>query len=920
MTSFIHDVLINLNKNKVEISQLSFILPSKRAGIFLKHELIKINSQSQFSPQILSIEEFIEDLSQLKQLSNIELLFEFYEVYLKSNHAKESLEDFDAFSKWAQILLQDFNEIDRYLVPQNQIFNYLSAIQDLKHWSLEGDQTQLIKSYLSFWKKLNTTYANFTNHLINKGFGYQGLIYREAVENIESYIQVNHNKKHIFLGFNALNNAESTIIQELLQNELAEIYWDIDDSFMSTPSHDASLFIKNHKKNWKYYNTHPFNWISKNYINKKEISVIGIPKNVGQAKYIGELLLKLKNEKNALNNTSVVLGDENLLIPVLNSIPKNVETLNITMGLPLRIIPLTSLFEKLFLLHKDGKTSFYYKDVISLLSHQFITPLINSGNKNLAKKVIENIKANNIIFLTKDILLSFANGKEAILMLLFDSWGDNTDIALQNCFNLILLIKKNLSQNKKENLLSLEYLYKFNEVFNMVNTLNSKCNYINSIKILHSLYIEVLNNETLDFQGEPLQGLQIMGMLESRVLDFETVIISSVNEGVLPSGKSNNSFIPYGVKIENGLPTYKEKDAVYTYHFYRLLQRAKNIYILYNTEPDVLNGGEKSRFITQLEVENIHNLKQIIVAPRVSKISPHLISVAKTELMMTQIRDVASNGFSPSSLTNYIRNPIDFYYQKILGVKEQGSVEEVVASNTLGTVIHNTLEDLYKPVVGELLSVEVVKTMKVNADDKIKFHFSTIYKEGDITKGKNLIILEIAKRYISNFLNLELESLKQGNVIKIIAVEAKNKITLNMPELDFPITIKGTVDRVDEFNGTTRIIDYKTGKVELNKVEIVNWEDITTDYTKYSKSFQLLTYAYMINKEKPFINPIEAGIISFKNLKGGFLKFSKKNKAGAYAKKESLITKDALDNFYNELKILILEICNPNIPFTEKEI
>ena len=186
---------------------------------------------------------------------------------------------------------------------------------------------------------------------------------------------------------------------------------------------------------------------------------------------------------------------------------------------------------------------------------------------------------------------------------------------MQNCDELILILKEHLSLNKKENLLGLEYLYKFHEVFNILNELNFKYNYINSIKVLHSLYMEILNNKTLDFQGEPLQGLQIMGMLESRVLDFETVIISSVNEGILPSGKSNNSFIPYGVKIENGLPTYKEKDAIYTYHFYRLLQRAKNIYILYNTEPDVLNGGEKSRFITQLEIEGIHNLKQFIVAP-----------------------------------------------------------------------------------------------------------------------------------------------------------------------------------------------------------------------------------------------------------------------------------------------------------------
>jgi uncharacterized protein YerC len=918
MTSFIHDVLINLKKKDVDFSQLTFILPSKRAGIFLKKELSQISSKTLFSPFILSIEDFVEELSQLKQLSNIELLFEFYEVYLK-NTINDDIDTFDSFSKWAQILIQDFNEIDRYLIPQKHIFNYLSAIQDINHWSLETNQTPLIKKYLSFWKNLNTTYTNFTNHLVNKGFGYQGLIYREAVENLESYIQSNQQKKHIFIGFNALNTAESTIIQELLQQELAKIYWDIDNVFINTKNHDAGLFIRNHKSQWNYFKNNPFKWVQQNYSTHKKISVIGIPKNIGQAKYIGELLHQLKNSNNTLSKTAVVLGDESLLVPVLNSIPKTIDTINITMGFPLRIIPLASLFEKLFLLHTRKNNSFYYKDVITILSQQNVQWLFNISSGNLAKEVIKNIQSNNLIYLSKDILIELAQEKEELLSLLFGSWENSPKIALQHCFNLILHIKNNLSQNKKENLLNLEYLYKFNEVFNTLNELNSKHNYINNIKVLHSLYQEILNSETLDFQGEPLQGLQIMGMLESRVLDFETVIISSVNEGILPSGKSNNSFIPYGVKIENGLPTYKEKDAVYTYHFYRLLQRAKNVYILYNTEIDVINGGEKSRFITQLEIENIHKLKQIIVAPKTPVIKQHLISVPKTEMMMSKIEHIALKGFSPSSLTNYIRNPIDFYYQKVLEINESDSVEEIVASNTLGTIIHNTLEEFYKPFVDKLLTIDAIKTMKESIGKMVMLHFENIYKKGDVTKGKNLIIYEIAKQYISNFLNLEIEALKQGNIIKIIAIEAKNKIYLDIPELDFPITIKGTVDRVDEFNGLTRIIDYKTGKVELSNVEIVNWEDITTDYTKYSKSFQVLTYTYMMFKDESIKLPIEAGIISFKNLKGGFLKFSKKDRSGAYANKNSLITQETLENFYIELKSLILEICNPNIPFIEKE-
>ena len=409
-------------------------------------------------------------------------------------------------------------------------------------------------------------------------------------------------------------------------------------------------------------------------------------------------------------------------------------------------------------------------------------------------------------------------------------------------------------------------------------------------------------------------------MLESRVLDFETVIISSVNEGILPSGKSNNSFIPFDVKLENNLPTYKEKDAVYTYHFYRLLQRAKNIYILYNTEADVLTGGEKSRFITQLELEGIHNIKHQIIAPEVPVVLSKPNVIEKNENLKLKLQELAEEGFSPSSLTNYIRNPIDFYYQKMLKIKEHNEAEETVAANTLGTVVHNTLEDFYKPLVDTFLSVDCIKNLMSHIEEKVTFHFKKEFKEGDITKGKNLIIFEIAKRYVYNFLDLEVADLKAGNKIKIIAIEANNSVSVDIPELNFPVKIKGKVDRVDQYNGITRIIDYKTGRVEQNKVEIVNWDDISTDYNKYSKSFQVLAYAYMMSLSNKIQLPFEAGIISFKNLNAGFLKFSKKDKPGNYAKKDALITNKTMEDFSFELKKLIIEICNPDIPFTEKEI
>lgn len=920
MTTFIYDVLKSLQNRNVNFSELTFVLPSKRAGLFLKHQLAFVVNQTIFSPEIISIEEFVIELSQLQSTSNTELLFEFYATYQELTK-KEDLESFDSFSKWAQILLQDFNEIDRYLIPQEQIFNYLKAIQDINHWSLEEPKTDFIKNYLSFWEKLHQYYEAFTNRLLHKKLGYQGLIYREAVENIEAYIQSNAKKNHIFLGFNALNAAEELIIQELLQNELAEIYWDVDEVFFKNPLHDAGLFTRRYHSSWNYFKSHQFNWITQNYSKVKEISVYEVPKNIGQAKQIGTILKTLIENDVDLSKTAVILGDENLLMPILNSIPKEIETVNITMGFPLNSIALASLFEALFEMHLKSKSTFYFKHVIRVLSHQSIKPLFYQNEIDGASLMIETIKANNLIYITKEQLEHFLEQHNLdVLNLLFNSWTNDALTAITNCSKLILAIKASLTEDKKSNRIALESAFRFHELFNELNALNRTYNTIRDLKTLYGVYKEILSTETLSFQGEALEGLQIMGMLESRVLDFETVIISSVNEGTLPSGKSNNSFIPFDVKIENNLPTFKEKDAVYSYHFYRLLQRASQIHVLYNTESDILTAGEKSRFITQLELEDTHDIQIHSITPEVPVIEQKLMRVSKTESVMELIEQLANKGFSPSSLTNYIRNPIDFYYQKVLKIKEQEEVEETVATNTLGTVVHNVLEELYLPLVGKELTIESIKSMKPNIKILVIQHFKKAYKDGDVSMGKNLIISEIAQRYVANFLNSEIESLANGNSIKILAIEANNHVSISIPELDFPVNLTGKVDRVDELNGVTRIIDYKTGRVDSGKVEIVNWEDMTTDYTKYSKSFQVLTYAYMMYLKQDIELPVEGGIISFKNLNAGFLKFSKKDRLGNGATKDSLISIDTLDNYVEALKKLILEICNPEIDFIENKL
>ncbi len=919
MVSFIHEVIIDLQSQKANLSKITFVLPSKRAGLFLRETISKLVDETIFAPDILSIEEFVEKISNYQYALNAELLFQFYESYLKHTPEKDR-EPFDKFSKWATILIQDFNEIDRFLIEQDKVFEYLSAIKEIEHqhWSLDESPTQYVQNYLLFWKRLKLYYHELRTSLSEKKLGYQGMVYRDAAENIDRYIIENPKKQHVFLGFNALNASEEKIIQKLLSHQLANIYWDIDQHFLNNTIHDAGLFIRSHLKNWSYFKNNPIKWCPQFYSEEKHIEIIGTPKNIGQIKYVGELLSKLKLENHDLKKTALVLGNETLLLPLLNSIPQSIDRVNITMGLPLQFVPLASLFEDLFRLHQKQSPTIYYKDILGILNNQYVNVIIDSEDNEGNDAISAYIATNNISYITPEKLQAISKLNEQSLKLLFSNWNDNPTEAISNCKELILKLKAYFDSDKEKHALALEYLFKFFTVFNELDRLNSEFNHVDNIRTLYGLYKELIKNETLDFQGEPLEGLQIMGMLETRVLDFETVIITSVNEGILPAGKSNNSFIPFDVKLENKLPTYKEKDAVYTYHFYRMLQRAKNIYILYNTEPDVLNGGEKSRFITQLLTENIHNVNHQIVSPRVPVTKKQLRQIPKTPSVITKLDELAVKGLSPSSLTNYIRNPMNFYLEKILGISEYTEVEEHVAYNTLGTVIHNTLEDFYKPLEGRNLTVDSLKKMKNQISDTVRKHFKIEFKQGDISKGKNLIIFEIAKRYINNFLNLELLEVKT-NTIKIIAIETKNKVPLYIEQIDKTINLTGKVDRVDEYNGTIRIIDYKSGRVEPGKVEIVNWEDILTDYDKYSKSFQVLMYAFMMYKSKQIVLPVEGGIISFKSLNSGLLKFATKPSSNS-RKKNQTISLETLEAFEVQLKLLISEIYNPEINFLEKEV
>ena len=911
MKSFISDTLDDVLKTQKSFENTVFILPSQRAGVFVKQAFQK-KLTSGFLPEIIYIEGFIQQISGIYKIDSIQLLFHFYTVYKKQ---ETSPEEFDSFSLWAYTVIQDFNEIDQHLINSKEIFIYLKDIQRLKEWSVKKpiEETELMKTHFSFIKKLGEYYTKFYEYLSQKNIGYQGLMYREATKKIEEFCIKNSHKNFIFMGFNALNKAEEFIFQKMLTAGKTEVYWDIDAYFLDN-NHLAGNFIRKYKSKWKYYEKHPLKTVTNCFSESKSIEVIGASKNITQIKYVGEILENFSD----FSNTALVLADESLLPITLNSFPEKVKEINITMGYPLKNIPITALFSSIFQLfitqeklQKKELKEFYYKDIIWFLNNSVVHQLLRSENNDLFSVISVKIAQNNDSFIRFNQLKSFLEPlesavKETVLSI-FNPFSETSEF-IDRILNLISLLKGRVNPLDKE------YLFRFFTVFTQLRNLQSEFNYLQNLKTLHRFFNQLLASESMFFQGEPLKGLQLMGMLETRVLDFENVIITSANEGVIPSSGSQFSFIPFDVKLEFGLPTYREKDAVFSYHFYRLMQRAKKIFLLYNTENDVYGGGEKSRFVTQLLAEK-EAVSEIQISPKVKTEKAELKEIKKSDAVLIKLKNLAEKGISPSALTSYLYNPIDFYKQEILGIYEYKEVEETVAANTMGTIVHDTLDALYKPFEGSFITVKEVNKMEIKYKDLVKIYFKKHFNNNDFFTGKNRLIFEVSNNFVKRFLYQEKILLGGFNKLKIISTEQKLEATIKIKGLDFLIKIKGTVDRIDELNGVTRIIDYKTGLVKINELKISDFSKISEGY-KYSKVIQIMLYAFLYAKNNLSTSPTEAGIISFKNLRSGFLQLNFSDKRDD---KDNLITQKKITKFMNAIENLIKEIYNSEIAFKEPD-
>ncbi len=940
MTPFLQKLAREIaSKYGTDPSALCVVLPNRRAGLYLKTYLARELGRTSWAPVILSIEDFIMEISGYDRIDPTSLLFEFYAVHREL--AGEQAQSFGEFAEWGQMLLGDFEEIDQYLADPDKIFTYLNEARALSVWNLgETPLTEQEKGYLQFYQSFLGYYQKLKERLLEKKTVYQGLAYRLTVENLDRIAAAPPWSEVYFAGLNALSTAEENLIDQLLRVGKARFYRDIDRYYVDDPMQEAGEFARKYLQKWP---EEPVRWLESDFRDtRKEIRIFGVPLNAGQAQKAGELVKELMGEKNDLpDRTAVVLADENLLIPALYALPEQLGAVNVTMGYPFRFTHLYQLvsvcfslqenMERFHALHTGRPRSFYVKDLLRLLGNPGLASWRDPGSRTGDSDILSaTIRGTNRVFLTPGEIATLAGDRgEAfrnLVSVLATPWDTPAD-ALKNIQSLLENLRDRLisirNEQDEHHWMELEYLFHLSGILKRCLDLVETTGFIRTLRELRKVLFQLLDSARLPFYGEPLLGLQVMGVLETRAIDFTNLIVLSVNEGVLPSGKTAHSFIPHDIKLEFGLPTYQQKDAVFAYHFYRMLQRAEKVYLLYDTEGDQMKGGEKSRFIMQILHELQKYNPKITIEDDVLSPDPPIpgaaagTTIRKNEAVFARLEEMAARGFSPTALNSYVRCSLQFYYRDILRLAEEETVEETIEAATMGNVVHEVLHRVYQPFTGTYTDPESLLKALEQTGAYLEQAFAKHYPAGDISHGKNLLIARVSHFLVNQLIRTEAELLSEqedpDRHLEIIGLEQflDASITANVQGKDRMVRIKGKADRIDRWGGTVRVIDYKTGMVRPDELKLEEWQELTDDPGK-SKALQLLIYAWLFaRKESSDIGPVETGNITLRRISEYFIPVRLPGDA-AFSGETALLVE-------NILKELLEDIFDPGLPFTQTE-
>lgn len=921
------------NRYEKSLRDVAVIFPSRRAGMYFRSQLALQMNSPQWSPPVFAIEDFVISEYKGKIADNLTLIFELYKIYNKYLQ-----EPFENFYPWGEMLLRDFDTVDKYYADTTLLFRNIRNIKEIEEnfpaeikqefidfWSSVIDMksdNEARNDFIKIWEKMENVYDSYVDTLEKQGIAYEGMAYRSFADKVLSGNYEPLYKKYIFAGFNNLTKCEEIIFSYFEKSGLGEFQWDADKYYIDNNVLEAGKFIR---KNIKLFGKGNSETGDSLITERKKISVIGAAHGSGTAKAAGKYLSEIISSGNFIpEKTAVVLPDDSMLLPVLYSIPKEIKDINISMGLPFRTTPLYNLILLLKNLQKNSFTAgngvikFNHKDISKILLH----PYIKFYATDLFFAIVRTIKKYNINYIDIDSIFDFEEfrdeEKPLVLNLIFKYVNTVRDINDYIRSISADLIDK-LESTAGYNLFQTEYVYNLLLSLNRLEDTVIKSGITIEPQTYWTILMRILENIKITFRGEPLKGLQVMGLLETRAIDFDNVFILSANEGVLPGGKTYNSFIPYSLRKAFRMPVYEDNDAVTAYNFYRLIQRAKNIFIFYDTETGE-NVKEKSRFILQTEYELANQGTNIdyahkIISPPLKIINPQEIYIDKKNTSVTAL--LKELDYIPvTRLSLYVNCPLQFYLSFLLKLDEEETVEEVLSPALFGSLFHSMMKIVYeesgKTFKGETDIELLYKSTEKNFNeifDKV-INSDSRFREMDFTsKGRNLLFKSIIKKLVLRLL----ESEKQSLPYQISAIEKKTEIKIDTMFLGERKTLRigGRIDRTDLKDDAMRVLDYKTGGGEIKHFKTKDfWHKLFTSH-EFKDSLQVLIYSYMFKSQtgKDILKKgIMPGIISLRNIEKNVM----------YIKETPLD-----DNDYalieSGLKSIVDNIFNVDIPFTKTD-
>ena len=931
-----------------DLSRVAIVFPNKRASLFFNEYLAMQSDRPIWSPAYVSISELFRQLSPWKSGDPIRLVCELYKVFREETRSEETLDD---FYFWGELLISDFDDVDKNLVDADRLFSNLQDLKNImndydfldseqeeairqffQNFSIER-RTQLKEKFISLWDKLGDIYHHYRRNLEELGIAYEGMMYRYVMEELQSdKLKYEH---YVFVGFNVLNKVETKFFERLREAGKALFYWDYDVFYTRLPrentppyTHEAGEFIL---RNLKLFPNELPEAVFDTLRKPKNVRFISAPTENAQARYLPEWIRSVT--KRDLQEThvkekenAVVLCNEALLLPVLHSIPPEVKNVNITMGFPLAQTPVYSFVSALIELQTTGYRRdtgrYQYEAVQSVLKHPYTRQLSTS-----AESLEKQLTRDNRFFplpseLKQDIFLEQIftpkTGISALCQYLTEMLRE-----------VAVLYRQEQETDDIFNQLYRESLFKsytlINRLLNLID--NGELNI--QIDTLRRLLCRLLATSNIPFHGEPAIGMQVMGVLETRNLDFRNLIMLSLNEGQLPKAGGDSSFIPYNLRKAFGMTTIEHKNALYAYYFYRLIQRAENVTLLYNTASEGLNRGEMSRFMLQFLVESPHSISREYLEAGQSPQSGREIRVEKTPEIITRMYeryDVNRHPkslFSPSALNTYLDCRLKFYYRYVAGLKAPDEVSAEIDSALFGTIFHRAAELVYKDLTANGKEIRKDDLEQVLRNDiKLQNYVDTAFKEEffhvALTEkpefnGTQLINAKVITSYLRQLLRNDLQYapfFMEGMEKKVTEI-----IEIETPQGKLALNIGGTIDRIDSKDDTLRIVDYKTGgspKTPENIKQLFTPADGRPNYI-----FQTFLYAsIMCRKQSLKVAPSLLYIH-----RAASETYSPVIEMGEARQPKMPINNFAFyeDEFRERLQTLLQEIYNPEEAFTQTE-